>query len=257
MKNVTSHNGGAQIQSQSTPLNTKRKKKRGGGWNKGKAQGQKRPFEPTETDILSEMFINEENWHDLALLSLGTDSFFRSVDLLSLRCIDVCYSTGQVKEVLPKQQKKTSGVVYPPLTPVTQANLQHWIDVSGKKSADFLFTGTKKKSKGLTQPITRYHLSRKVKTWAEWLGYPPDDYASHSLRRTKAALMYKKGEPIEHISELLGHKSTKVTLRYLGITLEEIHASALRHTMTRSFDSRKTGRTKQEIRREFLTKKKK
>ncbi len=209
----------------------KKLRRNGAGWNKGKSQGKKHHFTPSEALALARRFLAQDNWHDLALLSLALDSFLRAVDLLSLRVEDVCYSTGQIRPVLARQQRKTAGAVFPALTPATRANLALWIAVSGKGRGDYLFTRSKPVN---APPIGHKHLVSLIKSWAEWLGHPPDDYAAHSLRRTKAVAMYRAGEPVAYIAKLLGHKSEASTLEYLGITQELITEATLRHDMTLS-----------------------
>lgn len=68
-----------------------------------------------------------------------------------------------------------------------------------------------------------------VKGWAAAIGLDPTHYSSHSIRRAKPIFMYRSGCPIADIARLLGHKSTDVTLHYLGITTEHLRLQALRY----------------------------
>ena len=206
---------------------TKKRRKNGAGWNKGRAQGAKTHFTPREVDWLISSLVWEENFHDLALLTVAIDTALRACDLLQLRVQDVCYSDGQVRQRLPKQQQKTSKPVEPVLTPDTQQALARWIKVSGKRRCEYLFTRTKK-GRDAT-PITRVHLSRLVKQWAQWLGHPPDDYACHSLRRTRGVEMFHGGERVADISKMYGHSSEASTLLYLGITQQRVTEMCLRY----------------------------
>jgi integrase len=45
---------------------------------------------------------------------------------------------------------------------------------------------------------------------------------THSMRKTRGWAMYSDGVPVEMISKVLNHSTTAVTMRYLGITKEEI-----------------------------------
>lgn len=202
----------------------------GGGWNKNRSQGVKIHFKATEILQIAYWLIEQHNWHDHALLSLAIDSMLRSIDLLNLRVRDVCYSNGETRISLSIKQQKTKRPVKPELTEETQAALVNWIQVSGKQRNEFLFTRTKKGKNA--KPITRKHLSTIVKQWAEWLGHPPDDYASHSLRRTKGVLMYREGEKVADIAKAYGHASEASTLAYLGIDQERVGAMCRKYSMT-------------------------
>lgn len=184
----------------------------GAGWNRQKAVGQKMAFTLTETQRIEKYLLGLENWHDLALFSLGLDSFLRAGDLLALRVSDVTYSTGAVRSTLAKVQQKTKRGVFPELAPEVMDYVAHWIAISGKA-------------------ITRAQYARVVKGWAVWLGHAPDSYSTHSIRRTKPVHMYWAGEKLSLISKLLGHKSEVATLEYLGITQKKAAEASRRHPM--------------------------
>lgn len=173
-------------------------------------------------------------WHDLALFSLALDSLLRSCDLLRLKVADLTYADGRMRQNLNLKQRKTKNNVRPELTPNTQRHLQHWIEWSGKSRNDYLFT-RKKQSDAL--PITHKHFVSLVKSWAILLGLPPDDYAAHSLRRSKAIALYRAGAPIAELSEALGHKTEASTLRYLGVTQDRVRKVMLSLDMTKGFAS--------------------
>lgn len=185
-------------------------------------------FTLTETQQIETYLLGRRNWHDLALFSLGLDSFLRAGDLLSLRVSDVTYSTGAVRPILAKLQQKTKRGVFPELAPEVMDYVAYWVRVSEKTGDDFLFTRRKIKT---SKPITRTQYSRVVKQWAVWLGHAPDSYSTHSIRRTKPVQMYWAGEKLSLISKLLGHKSEAATLEYLGITQKKAGEASLRHPM--------------------------
>lgn len=212
-------------------MNTSRRRN-GAGWNKDKAQGPKLHFTLDQTQRLASQLKQRRLWHDLALLAVGLDTLLRSCDLLKLTVGDVTYSTGKVREELHIRQQKTKATVQPVLTTQTRRHLARWIDFSGKRRQDFLFTRFKPND---ARPITHKHLVSLIKQWAEWLGLPPDDYAAHSLRRSKAVALYRAGAPIAELSEALGHKTVASTLRYLGITQQRVKSVMLSLDMTSGF----------------------
>lgn len=172
----------------------------------------------------------DQRWHDLALLGTALDSLLRSSDLLPLKVWDVQSPNGHIFRRLPQRQRKTSQAITAVLTPNTRHYLAQWIEWSGKTPEHFLFT--RQKPVGAA-PISRVQYAQVVKTWADWLGHAPEDFSTHSLRRTKAAHMYWEGEDIAVVSRLLGHKSLTHTVEYLGITQHQAEQAALRHEFLR------------------------
>lgn len=211
---------------------SKKPSRNGAGWNKGKAQGQKRHFTLSDTQRLAAHLHRRRAWHDLALLLVGLDTLLRSSDLLKLTVADVTYRNGMTRTRLATKQQKTGNTVQPTLTPTARQTLAHWIETSGKQPNHFLFTRHKPSN---AKPITHKHLVSLVKGWAEWLGLPPDEYAAHSLRRTKAIALYRAGAPVADLSKALGHKSEASTLEYLGITAERVSQMMLSLDMTSGF----------------------
>jgi integrase len=213
----------------------KKPRRNGAGWNKGRSQGQKVHFTLPETIQLATHLRQRRCWHDLALLLVGLDTLLRSCDLLKLTVADVTFSNGRVRRKLNLKQQKTSNTVVPTLTPSTQKYLATWITYSGKSPHHFLFTRSKPVD---AKPICHKHFVSLIKSWAVWLGYPPDEYAAHTLRRSKAIALYRAGAPMAELSEALGHKSQASTLRYLGITQERVSQMMLSLDMSSGFAER-------------------
>ncbi len=51
--------------------------------------------------------------------------------------------------------------------------------------------------------------------------FSPQDYGTHSLRRTKASLIYKQTGNLRAVQILLGHTKIETTVRYLGVDVED------------------------------------
>ncbi len=197
-------------------------------WNSDLVVGQKEPFKIRNAKLIEAFLLGEENWHDLALLTVGLDSLLRGGDLLALTVSRVTYPSGRIRSTIPIKQKKTKNPVHPAITEETKQYLAYWIMISGKSPDNFLFTRTKSKD---ASPITRAYYAKIIKKWAEMLGLEPSEYSTHSMRRSKAVQMHEGGEDIAIISKLLGHKSIAVTVEYLGITQKKAEAASLRHQM--------------------------
>ena len=193
-------------------------------WNSGRSVGPRERLDPPDICALVHTFQLHEEWHDLCLFALGIDSMLRCSDLLTLKVKDITDRYGVVVQTFNWKQDKTDNGVAPALTPTTRNVCTKWIKVSGKSPNDFLFTRTKSKD---DVPITDDTYRKRVKKWLESIHIDPTDYSTHSLRRSKPHFMFRRGVKIEYISELLGHKDTSTTYRYLGITKEEAQKYAL------------------------------
>ncbi len=64
-------------------------------------------------------------------------------------------------------------------------------------------------------------LGRLVRSWVSAIGLDPGGYGTHSMRRTKAALIYRKTGNLRAVQLLLGHTKDDSTVRYLGVELED------------------------------------
>ena len=153
------------------------------------------------------------NLRDIALFSLAVDSSLRGCDLVALTVSDVSDAAG-VKARVTINQRKTGGRVTFSLTPYTQEAIKELIATETKGWNDALFTSQRK---GKGQALTTAHYRRLVKEWIALAHLDPSRYGSHSLRRTKIALVYKKTGNLKVAQVLLGHKSIQHTQHYLGI----------------------------------------
>lgn len=69
--------------------------------------------------------------------------------------------------------------------------------------------------------MTTRQYARLVDEWIAAIGLAPAAYGTHSLRRTKAALIYRKTGNIRAVQLLLGHTKLDSTVRYLGVEVED------------------------------------
>lgn len=183
-------------------------------WNKGKAVGQMSPLSPRHVHAIKTILTNDGNLRDLALFSTAIDTMLRSIDLLALKVEDMTDDRGNVREEIAIKQQKTGVAHLVALSPATQNSMKLWIRESGKIFYDFLFTGTRK---GKHKPISRQHYARLVKRWVRMVRLNPDDFSTHSLRRTKASAVFQETGNIEVVRELLGQRSVNATSAYLNV----------------------------------------
>ena len=99
----------------------------------------------------------------------------------------------------------------------TAKSLARWIEVSEKCYEDYIWTGfTHHIKKSL--PLSRMSYGNIIKSLVNnILGIDASDYNTHSLRRTKASMIYEKTQNIEVVRQLLGHSSVAATSAYLNI----------------------------------------
>ena len=183
---------------------------------KGKLVGPKRPFKSGNVWEIRQYLKIKQRTRDLALFNLGIDSKLRGCDLLDLRVADV----GSGRVVFHQAtvfQKKTEAAVTFEITGATRTSVQSWIEEAALSPDDLLWPSRNRGSARLS--MRQY--SRIIKHFANVLGVDPSTYATHSIRRTKVTLIYRKTQNLGACELLLGHKKIENTVRYLGLELDD------------------------------------
>jgi len=181
-----------------------------------KLLGQKPPLKPKEVWAIRIRLQIRGRLRDLALFNLAIDSKLRSCDLVAVRVSDVA-SGGSVKERTTIVQQKTGRPVQFELTDQTREAVLAWISLRGLHQGDYLFP-----SRIRTCPhLTTRQYARILKRWVASIGLDPQKYGTHSLRRTKAAQIYRKTGNLRAVQLLQGHTKLESTVRYLGIEVED------------------------------------
>jgi len=178
--------------------------------------GQKPPLKPKEVWAIRIRLQIQCKYRDLALFNLAVDSKLRSCDLVALRINDVL-TASSVRERTVITQQKTGRPVQFELTEQTRLAVHGWITFKDLRSGDYLFPSRVSTCSHLS---TRQY-ARIVNLWVASIGLDPHNYGTHSLRRTKAALIYKKTGNLRAVQLLLGHTKLESTVRYLGIEVED------------------------------------
>jgi len=185
-------------------------------WNQGKLIGQKQPLKLKEIYAIRIRLELNGRVRDLALFNLAIDSKLRSCDLISLKVKDVTNSSVVSSRAMVIQ-KKTKTPVQFEITKQTRRSVELWIRKANLKFDDYLF-----KSRLSHSPhISKRQYSRIVKSWVSQIGLDPAPYGTHSLRRTKATLIYRRTKNLRAVQLLLGHKSLESTVKYLGIEVDD------------------------------------
>jgi integrase len=185
-------------------------------WNRGKLRGQKPPLKPPEIWAIRVRLELGERARDLALFNLAIDSKLRGCDLVSLKVHDVA-PCGTVASRAIVMQRKTQRPVQFEITEQTRVALAGWIAAAALRPEQYLFP-----SRIAASPhISTRQYARVVRRWVASIGLDPATYGTHTMRRTKATLIYRRTRNLRAVQLLLGHTKLESTVRYLGIEVDD------------------------------------
>jgi integrase len=184
--------------------------------DKPRLLGQKPPLKLKEIWAIRVHLHVSRRCRDLALFNLAIDSKLRACDLVTLRVQDISQS-GQVAARAIVMQQETKRPVQFEITEQTRAAVSAWIEQRGLTGGDYLFPSQIQSSPHLS---TRQY-ARILKSWLAQIGLDPSAYGTHSLRRTKASLIYRRTKNLRAVQLLLGHTNIASTVRYLGIEVDD------------------------------------
>ena len=153
---------------------------------------------------------------ELALFNPAVDSKLRSCDSVKLRVKDVTRGAQVTARAIVMQQKTGRPVQFE-ITEQTRESVAAWVSHARRRTEDLLFPSRLRSSPHLS---TRQY-ARMVRGWVREIGLNPADYGTHTLRRTKAALIYRGTKNLRAVQLLLGHSKLESTVRYLGIEVDD------------------------------------
>lgn len=153
---------------------------------------------------------------DRALFDLAIDSKLRGCDLVKMK-IGSLVTGAEIRTRSMVIQQKTGRPVQFEITADVRASLQAWLQRRGGTDDDYAFPSRIDHSAHLS---TRQY-ARLVDEWVTAIGLRSEDYGTHSLRRTTAAMIYKATGNLRAIQILLGHTKIENTVRYLGVDIED------------------------------------
>ncbi len=185
-------------------------------WNKGKLVGQKSPLRLRDIWAIRVRLQLGKKARDLALFNLAIDSKLRACDLVKLRVRDIAQGTRVARRAIVLQQKTQRPVQFE-ITEQTRIAVSDWIALASLQSDAFVFPSRLHDSPHLS---TRQY-ARIVDGWICSIGLDVSSYGTHTLRRTKASLIYRRTKNLRAVQLLLGHSKLESTVRYLGIEVED------------------------------------
>jgi len=185
-------------------------------WNAGRKVGAKRALKPKQIWGIRFYLDHHRRLRDRALFDVAIDSKLRGCDVVRLKIGDIV-SGGQIRTRATVTQTKTGRPVQFELLSDARASLLAWLQRRGGALGDYIFPSRIDHSDHLS---TRQY-ARLVDEWVMGVGLRREDYGTHSLRRTKASIIYKATGNLRAVQILLGHSKIENTVRYLGVDVED------------------------------------
>lgn len=185
-------------------------------WNAGRKIGAKSALKPQQVWAIRFWLDREQRLRDRAMFDLAIDSKLRGCDIVKIKIGDLVRG-GQVRSRAIVVQQKTGQPVQFELLEPARNSILAWLERRGGTLDDFMFPSRVNHANHIS---TRQY-ARLVDEWVIGIGLRPEDYGTHSLRRTKASIIYKQTGNLRAVQILLGHTKIESTVRYLGIDIED------------------------------------
>jgi integrase len=190
-------------------------------WNKGNVIGARPPLRPKHVWAVRTRLQLTGRVRDLAMFNLAIDSKLRGCDVVALKIADVARH-GYAVDRASVRQRKTGRPVRFEITEQTRQAIDNYHSQRGGAPGPYLFPG-----RGSAQGhLSTRQYSRLVAQWLTMIGLEACLYGTHSPRRTKATLIYKKTGNLRAVQLLLGHTKIESTVRYLRIEVDDALAVA-------------------------------
>jgi integrase len=190
-------------------------------WNAGRKIGAKRPLKPQQIWAIRFYLDRERRLRDRAMFDLAIDSKLRASDVVKIKIGDLVIGDQVRSRAIIVQQKTGRPVQFELLEPARRSILA-WLERRGGTVGDFVFASRV----GQANHISTRQYARLVDEWVSAIGLRREEYGTHSLRRTKASIIYKQTGNLRAVQILLGHTKIESTVRYLGVDVEDALALA-------------------------------
>ena len=185
-------------------------------WNAGRMVGAKRALKPQQVWAIRFWLDQKGRLRDRAMFDFAIDSKLRGCDVVKVKISDLV-NGGQVRSRAIVIQQKTKRPVQFELPEPTRRSMLAWLEHRGGTLDEFVFPSR-------TDPadhISTRQYARLVDEWVTGIGLRPEDYGTHSLRSTKASIIYKRTGNLRAVQILLGHTKIESTVRYLGVDVDD------------------------------------
>ncbi len=176
-------------------------------------------------DAMKAIMKGESNYRDLLLFVLGINTGLRISDILALKWESFItgggrlLKTGDQLNVVEIKTKKIKSFM---INRSVAEALKLYHDSLANVNPDDPVFSSRKTDDGSLQPITRIAAWQMLNRYANMVGLD-EGIGTHTLRKTFGYHLYKKGVALEYIQKMLNHSSPAITLRYIGITQEQLN----------------------------------
>ncbi len=185
-------------------------------WNAGRKVGAKRALKPRQVWAIRFFLDQHRRMRDRALFDLAVDSKLRGCDVVRIKIGDLVIG-GQIRTRAIVVQQKTGRPVQFELLTDARTSLLAWLERRGGTLGDYVVPSRVDHADHLS---TRQY-ARLVDEWVSGVGLRREEYGTHSIRRTKASIIYKATGNLRAVQILLGHTKIENTVRYLGVDVED------------------------------------
>lgn len=197
-------------------------------------RGQMLPFTREDVATIRAKLGAKGRTRDLALFETAISTLLRASDVVALRVADVVSPNARkdhgdseateaqtaIADEASVPQKKTGKIATVPLTASAKTALAHHIALHRLADDAYLFTNASNSGRG--RPLSTTAFRQLVKHWSDLAGYRDTSrFSGHSLRRTRASIIYRETRNVVACSHLLGHSSIAHTEAYLGVGRDE------------------------------------
>ena len=190
-------------------------------WNAGKKVGAKRALKQKQIWQIRFYLDYERRLRDRALFDLAIDSKLRGCDLVKIKIGTLVIGPEIRTRAIVIQQKTGRPVQFEIITDA-RTSLLAWLERRSGTVDDYAFPSRNNQTSHLS---TRQY-ARLVDEWVSAVGLRKEEYGTHSMRRTKASIIYRSTGNLRAIQLLLGHTKIENTVRYLGVDVEDALALA-------------------------------
>ena len=185
-------------------------------WNAGRMVGAKWALKPQQVWAIRFWLDQKGQLCDRAMFDFAMDSELRGCDVVKVKIGDLV-SGGRVRSRAIVIQRKTGRPVQFELPEPARSSMLAWLERRSGTLDEFVFPSRTDR----TDHISTRQYARLVNEWVTGIGLRPEDYGTHSLRRTKASVIYKRTGNLRAVQILLGHTKIESTVRYLGVDVED------------------------------------
>ncbi|MFD1674076.1 site-specific integrase [Alicyclobacillus fodiniaquatilis] len=163
------------------------------------------------------LLLRGSNLRDYCLFVLGINSGLRVSDLLRLNIEDVLSERGKVLDRITIREKKTGKAKTFPISNNSRKAIEEYLE----KRASYLRSEPLFASRKGNTHIQRVQAWKALNKAAKAVGIK-ERMGTHTLRKTFAYHAFKQGQDITLLQKLLNHSAPSITLRYIGITQDQL-----------------------------------